>query len=78
MSSYSYVYGPLFLILGFLICIIVVVGVKSFYYYVKDNFFTVKNIKSEKPKQPSHKKKPARSIEFNADEIDKIYFRKSS
>lgn len=76
----SYIYGPIFLILGFIFCAILIVGIKSLTYFIKDKF-TIKLIPNQAPTQP--KKKPNNkakrsTIEINADQVDKIYFKKPS
>ena len=77
----SYVLGPFYLILGFILCLIIVVGIKSIFIFIKDKikskFF---NKSSEKVKEfPKEKNpKPQKSVYLNTEDIDRIYFKKSS
>ena len=72
--------GPLFLVLFFILCLVLVAGIKLLYYYFKPSPEKLKP-ESPKPKKPKTVKeppKPIRSIEINPDEIDKIYVKKAS
>ncbi|MBQ7339768.1 MAG: hypothetical protein IJW43_02805 [Clostridia bacterium] len=75
----SYIYGPIFLALGFLFCLVVVVGIKSVIFFIKSKL----KEKFSPPKKEMDKKeksapKKSRTLEINAQDVDKIYFRKSS
>ncbi|MBR5192567.1 MAG: hypothetical protein IKW33_04070 [Clostridia bacterium] len=80
----SAVFGPLFLILLFAFCTILVIGAKVVFLCVKNYF--AKPVPKEKPKPKRRKPRtikpkstiPNRSIEINPDEIDKIYVKKVS
>ena len=72
--------GPIFLILLFFICLIIVAGIKILYFYFKHTPVNLKP-KLRKPKKvsaPAEIRKPVRSIEINPDEVDKIYVKKVS
>ena len=80
----SAVFGPLFLILLFALCTILVVGVKVVFYNLKTLFIQpvvveqeVVKRKKPRPRKPKPKT-PERSIEINPNEIDKIYVKKVS
>ena len=81
----SFINGFLYTLTLFILCLFLVVGAKSFLLAVKLKFFTKKQpqkqVKRARKKPTTAPKKiPAtvRSIEINADEIDKIYFKRSS
>ena len=71
--------GPVFLALTFLFCLILVAGAKILYYYFKQptKKLTRKKVKPVKSAKPDSEKAP-RSIEINADEVDKIYVKRAS
>jgi hypothetical protein len=90
----SYIAGPFFMALGFSFCAIIVVGTKFVIIYVldkiKEKFFSKKeeledndeekatvkklSVRHRKPKTAT----PVKSITVNTDDIDRIYFKKSS
>lgn len=83
----SFILGLLSTVSLFLISLILVVGTKSVYLYLKEFLFPtpVKVEKVEKPQntpRPRKKKQtqytPVKSIEINPDEVDRIYVRKIS
>lgn len=86
MNFPSYIAGPFFLALGFLLCSVLVVGTKSVIFFIKEKikqkiYPTAKNetpkiktLSSKKRNKPSGQK----SISLNTEDIDRIYFRKSS
>ena len=72
--------GPIFLVLLFLICLVSVAGAKLLYYYFKQPRKKLKP-KPEKVKSPRPKPEPvksSRTVEINADEVDKIYVKRAS
>ena len=90
----SYIAGPFFMALGFALCTILVVGTKVVIVYIidkiKEKFFPpteeveevdkatkVKklSVRHRKPKNPDV---PVKSITVSTDDIDRIYFKKSS
>jgi hypothetical protein len=75
---YSFLSGFLCTAILFLLCGVVVVGTKSFLVYLK-NYFD-KPQQQVKPTPPIKKERPKRnkSIEIDADKVDKIFFKKSS
>ncbi len=86
MNFPSYIAGPFFMALGFLLCSVLVVGTKSVIFFIKEKikqkFYPtaknetpkVKTLSSKKRNKPSEQK----SISLNTEDIDRIYFRKSS
>ena len=83
----SVVLGLLFIIIFYLLCLFLVVGVKIVYLTVKSKFYSPNkysrckkpSVSSEKRQQIQIKKpKTVRSIEINPDDVDRIYVRKSS
>ena len=79
----SAVFGPLFLVLLFVFCALLVIGAKVVYLAIKKYFEKPvavskppkkRKARTIKPKSTS----PVRSIEINPDEIDKIYVKKVS
>ena len=71
--------GPLFLIVFFIVCLIIVAGIKILYLYFKRSPVKFKEtIKRVKKPAPAEVRKPVRSIEINPDEVDKIYVKKVS
>ena len=84
----SIVLGLLFIVIFYLLCLFLVVGVKMVYLNLKSKFFTpIKPISQTKQqttppakRQSTSVKKPraVRSIEINPDDVDRIYVRKSS
>ena len=71
--------GPLFLIVLYIVCLISVAGIKILYLYFKRSPVKIKPIvKRAKNPTPISSEKPARSIEINPDEVDKIYVKKVS
>ncbi len=80
----SAIFGPLFLILLFALCVVLVVGVKVVFYNLKNHFVKPvvveqEVVKRKKPRTRNKKPKtPERSIEINPNEIDKIYVKKVS
>ena len=80
----SFFLGLFFSGMLFLLCVFLVVGVKTIIIAVKHRFVTppvepVAPVK--KPRKKSTRKKsvvPFRSIEINPEEIDRIYVKKSS
>ena len=78
----SYILGPFYIILAYILCLILVVGVKSLIIFIKEQI-KIKFSKNTEPivKQfPEKKKKPNRekSVYLNTEDIDRIYFKKSS
>lgn len=76
----SFIYGPIFLILGFSLCAVLVVGIKSLTYFFRDKLkskISPNILHDEVKKKPSNKAKRS-TIEINTDQVDKIYFKKSS
>ncbi len=86
MNFPSYIAGPFFMALGFLLCSVLVVGTKSVLIFIKDKIKQkFSRDKGETPpitQKLSVRKKPkkqdAKSISLNTEDIDRIYFRKSS
>ena len=79
--QYSYILGPFYLCLLFFICVVIVVGVKVTLLIIKEKLKPkpIKATPAETPrKKPSSTRKPKSVLEINADDVDKIYFRKSS
>ncbi len=86
MNFPSYIAGPFFMALGFLLCSVLVVGTKSVMFFIKEkikqkfspstqgNAPKVKTLSSRKRNKPNEQK----SISLNTEDIDRIYFRKSS
>ncbi len=80
----SYVSGPIFLVLAFLICAVVVVGTKSVVLFIKESIqekLSPQKSVQPAPKKPTLKKskyEQVKSIAINTEDIDRIYFRKSS
>ena len=86
MNFPSYIAGPFFLALGFVICSVLVVGTKSVIFYIKEKIKQkistttqeespkIKTLSSRKRNKPTEQK----SISLNTEDIDRIYFRKSS
>ena len=71
--------GPLCLIAFYILCLIIVAGIKILYYYFKRSPVKItKAAKRVKTPTPVPKEKPVRSIEINPDEVDKIYVKKVS
>lgn len=85
----SFINGFIYTALAFLLCLVFTIGFKWLYLYIKSHL-KVKNVnkvqqEQEKPPQKKPKpdfqkpaKKPLRTIEINTDDVDKIYFKKSS
>lgn len=75
---YSFFSGFLCTAVLFLLCCVVVVGTKSFLVYLKNYFEKPQQV--VKPSPPIKRERPKRnkSIEIDADKVDKIYFKKSS
>lgn len=74
--SFSFLLGPFFICFFFFSCLIVVAGVKYLFLW----FFDSKKPTPKPAKKPIAHKKPTtvKSIEINPEEIDKIFFKKSS
>ena len=71
--------GPLFIILLYIVCLILVAGIKIIYLYFKRSPVQFKpTLKRVKKTAPAEIRKPVRSIEINPDEVDKIYVKKVS
>ncbi len=84
MQIPSFIAGPLFMVIGLFLCIVLVTGTKAFYIFIKDRL-KAPTLESQEPprKSKNYKRKkpvtfPNNKIELNTDEIDRIYFRKSS
>lgn len=81
----SFFLGLFFVFLTFLLCLILVVGIKFTCVYFK-LLFPKKQVDppkkdktEEKPEnKPQRKRKTIRSIEINPDEVDRIYVKKIS
>lgn len=81
MLEKSYVYGPIFLILFFLLCLIIVVGVKVIILSLKQKVSAStadEPVKSSPLHVQKRKKRQVRTIEINPDEINRICFKKTS
>lgn len=92
MSFPSFIAGPFFMAVGFAFCAVLVVGTKFIIIYVidkiKEKFFPPKQEEEETPtvqklsvrrRKPKPKNDtPVKSITVNTDDIDRIYFKKSS
>ncbi len=85
----SFFLGILIITLLFFICAFLTLGAKITYYYIISNLKEKKKIAPSKVEQPpasntQAKKprkrtyKPIRSIEINPEEVDRVYFKKSS
>ena len=83
----SFINGLIYTGLLFVLCLIFTVGAKWLFLAVKNKLSITKVEKTppqeteEKPKPATPTKpakKPQRTIEINADAVDKIYFKKSS
>lgn len=78
----SFLTGLFFTALLFSICVIIVVGIKAVYNFIVSILPERKSVEPPKEQAPQSPKeqppKKSRSIEINADEIDKIFFKKSS
>lgn len=77
----SFILGLTFTGGFFILSLILVVGIKTLYYTLK-NYFSKKPLPEEVEKQPvtTKKRKPktVRTIEIDPELADRIYFRKSS
>lgn len=67
--------GLLFLVLFFIISVIVGVGLRAVYLFLKENIFYTEPVK--KPPTTKPKRKPIKSIEINPDEVDRIVVKKN-
>ena len=81
----SFLNGFIYTALLFFLCLIFTVGTKWLYIVIKARFFTkrpappeIESKKETKPPEKKPTKKPVRTIEINTDDVDKIYFKKSS
>ena len=75
---FSFLTGLLYTGGMFFICLLLVVGAKSlFSSKVKEKIIT-RTKKVQSPPTPPPAEKPIKSIEINADEVDRIYVKKSS
>lgn len=75
----SYIYGPIFLALGFILCLVIVVGIKSVIFFIKAKLkekFSPPKVEIDK--KPKTQTKKGKTLEINAQDVEKIYFRKSS
>ena len=72
----SFLVGLFFVLLTFLFCAVLVVGIKVFALLFKPSKPKLEVKKSENT--PPRKRKPIRSIEINPDQIDRIYVKKIS
>ncbi len=72
--------GPLFLFVLFIVCTVIVAGIKILYLYFKREPIKLKPAakRAKKPAITPPPAKPIRSIEINPDEVDKIYVKKVS
>lgn len=75
---FSFLTGLLYTGGMFFLCLLLVAGAKSlFSSRVKEKIITrTKKVKTPPPASPPEK--PIKSIEINADEVDRIYVKKSS
>ena len=84
MSFPSYILGPFFMVLGFFLCALIVVGTKSVIIFIKEVIkqklspAKTRNIKEKTIVRKKVKPQKVNSISLNTDDIDRIYFRKSS
>ena len=76
----TYITGPFFMVLGFIFCLIMVAGIKCVILFIKEKIklkFPTNNQKII-PLEEKKKQKPQKSVYLNTDDIDRIYFKKSS
>ena len=73
----SFLIGLFFVLLTFLFCAVLVVGIKVFALLFKPSKEKLEDKKGSE-KAPPRKRKPIRSIEINPDQIDRIYVKKVS
>jgi Flp pilus assembly protein protease CpaA len=78
----SYILGPFYIVLAFILCLVFVVGVKVLIIFIKEQI-KAKLSKNKEPivkEFPEKKKKTNRekSVYLNTEDIDRIYFKKSS
>ena len=71
--------GPLFMLVFFVICVVIVAGIKILYLYFKRTPVKLRSpVKKRKPQESKPLPKPVRSIEIDPDEIDRIVVKKVS
>ncbi len=73
----SFLIGLFFVLLTFLFCAVLVVGIKVFALLFKPPKEKLEDKKGSEKALP-RKRKPIRSIEINPDQIDRIYVKKVS
>ncbi len=86
MQFPSFVAGPIFMAIGFILCAVIVIGVKGVILFIKEKINEKLSNKSsfsepsapQKAKRKRTKPSSAKSISLNTDDIDRIYFKKSS
>lgn len=74
---WSFVRGLLTLLFAFILCSLIVLGIKFIIITVKQKN-SPKTLEEPKPKKQPARKKPVRAIYVNPEEVDEIYVKKSS